>query len=81
MYVPWFPCPDCARGIVQAGICRLSAGKPDFYLQAGGEDPWGFRVSETMLLEGGVELDLWDRDRFKLLIHELGSVEWTLPGF
>ena len=29
MYVAWFPCMDCARAIVQAGIARLVAIKPD----------------------------------------------------
>src|SRR4249919_3629015 len=29
MYVPWFPCMDCARAIVQSGISRLVAIAPD----------------------------------------------------
>lgn len=28
MYIPWFPCMDCARAIVQSGIRRLVAAKP-----------------------------------------------------
>jgi dCMP deaminase len=29
MYLPWFPCMDCARAIVQVGIKRLVAFRPD----------------------------------------------------
>jgi dCMP deaminase len=29
MYLPWFPCMDCARAIVQSGIARLIAVRPD----------------------------------------------------
>jgi len=29
MYVPWFPCMDCARAIVQVGIRELIAVRPD----------------------------------------------------
>lgn len=29
MFLSWFPCMDCARAIVQAGISRLVAVQPD----------------------------------------------------
>ena len=29
MYLPWFPCMDCARALVQVGIVELIAIKPD----------------------------------------------------
>lgn len=51
MYVPWFPCMDCARGIVQCGISRLVARKPDL------ADPtWGghFADAITLFQEAGV---------------------------
>ena len=36
MYLPWYPCIDCARAIVQSGIDRLFVAPPDE------EDPrWG----------------------------------------
>src|SRR5262245_49631273 len=36
MYVPWFPCMDCARAIVQSGLSVLVAYRPDL------DDPqWG----------------------------------------
>jgi dCMP deaminase len=49
----YFPCADCARAIVQAGIRRL------FTLPADFDDPvWGsaFLRSQVILSEGGVEV-------------------------
>jgi dCMP deaminase len=51
MYVPWFPCMDCARGIVQSGISRLVAYHPDL------SDPiWGGQFTNALVLfeEAGV---------------------------
>lgn len=48
MYLPWFPCVDCSRAIVQSGIARLVVERPDF------EDPkWGeqFRMALDLLQE------------------------------
>lgn len=53
MYLPWFPCADCARAIVQAGIVELIAIPPDM------ADPqWGrgFAVSLELLNEAGVTI-------------------------
>ncbi len=58
MYLPWFPCMDCARAIVQAGIIRLVASKPDL------TDPkWGeqFGPAKELLNETGVEI-VWIED-------------------
>lgn len=55
----YFPCTDCARAIVQAGIRRLVTLAPD------PSDPvWGasFGPSETMLREAGVQIALMARD-------------------
>lgn len=55
----YFPCTDCARAIVQAGVRRLLTLAPD------PADPvWGasFGPSETMLREAGVEISLVARD-------------------
>jgi dCMP deaminase len=30
MYIPWFPCTDCARAIIQVGINELVCLEPDF---------------------------------------------------
>ena len=55
----YFPCTDCARAIVQAGIRQLHTLPPDY------TDPvWGasFGPSRTILEEGGVELHFSVRD-------------------
>jgi len=51
MYLGWYPCADCARAIIQAGIRELICIEPDW------NDPqWGkdFAMVEGMLGEGGV---------------------------
>jgi len=55
MVVNWFPCAECARAIVQSGIGKLVAFRPDL------TDPrWGadFKIAREMLEEAGVELQL-----------------------
>jgi dCMP deaminase len=55
IYVPWYPCADCARAVIQSGIRRIVAFPPNF------ADPqWGpdFRVVQDMLKEAGVETSL-----------------------
>jgi dCMP deaminase len=56
-YVNWFPCIDCARAIVQAGIIRLVGLEPDH------NDPkWGadFRFAIDMFAEVNLEIKLFD---------------------
>jgi len=51
IYVPWYPCPECARGIIASGIARLVAYRPDF------NDPrWGadFKEVEELLKDAQV---------------------------
>jgi dCMP deaminase len=45
MYVPWFPCMDCARAIVQVGIKELVALRPDV-----GDPQWGMDFSAALEL-------------------------------
>jgi dCMP deaminase len=54
MYLPWFPCMDCARAIVQSGIARLVALRPD------SKDPeWGVQFQAALeLLEQTADLEL-----------------------
>jgi dCMP deaminase len=57
IYLPWFPCPDCARGIIQAGITDVVGVKSD------PSDPqWGdmMELSRLMLLEAGVKVRFID---------------------
>jgi dCMP deaminase len=51
MYVPWFPCVECAKAIIQAGICEVVAYEPDY-----AEPKWGadFGVVQEMFREAGV---------------------------
>lgn len=52
MYLNWYPCADCARAMVGAGIKRLvSSKRPDF-----GDPKWGthFTAASQILAEGGV---------------------------
>ena len=53
LYLPWFPCMDCARAIAQSGIIELVCMKPDR------SDPqWGDHFDEVprLLEEAGVRL-------------------------
>jgi dCMP deaminase len=53
MYLPWFPCMDCARAIVQCGIKELIANRPDL------NDPdWGndFKLALELFEETGVKV-------------------------
>jgi dCMP deaminase len=53
MYVAWFPCMDCARAIVQAGIARLVAIKPDVNHSTWGED---FQLALQLFDEAAVKV-------------------------
>ena len=49
----YFPCTDCARAIVQAGVKTVATPRPEY------DDPvWGesFRTSAAILAEGAVEV-------------------------
>lgn len=60
MYLPFAPCTNCARGIIQAGIVRVMVdGKTH---DAKKDDPtWrdDFKRTEVMLKEAGVGLWFW----------------------
>jgi dCMP deaminase len=53
MYLDWFPCADCARGVIQSGLKRLVCGKPNFE-----DERWGdsFKAAFEMLEEAKVEI-------------------------
>jgi dCMP deaminase len=54
MVLPWFPCTDCARAIIQSGIRRLIANQPDLNDPRWGED---FGIALTMFAESGVTVE------------------------
>ena len=51
LYLPWFPCMDCTRAIVQAGLAELIAIEPDL-----GDPIWGqeFQMALSLLDEAGI---------------------------
>jgi len=52
-YVNWWPCMDCARGLVQAGIVRLVAREPDVSNPKWGETQ---HAALELLQECGVQI-------------------------
>lgn len=58
IYVPWFPCADCAKAIIQSGIVRLVCYKPDFTDERWGRD---FQLVTEMLQEACVEISYIDK--------------------
>lgn len=56
-YVNWFPCVDCARGIVQTGMARLVGLRPDH-----ADERWGadFEFATAMLEESGIKIKLYE---------------------
>lgn len=55
----WFPCADCARGIIQSGIKEVKCKEPDM-----NDTIWGtsFKVSKEMLDEAGVKISYYEED-------------------
>lgn len=51
MYMPWYPCADCARAIIQSGIEELICIEPDW-----NDERWAadFAVVAEMLSEASV---------------------------
>lgn len=52
MYLPWYPCADCARAIIQSGIVELVCHEPNWNAENWGED---FKIAAQMLSEAGVK--------------------------
>lgn len=56
MYQSWYPCADCARSIIQSGIQRVVAQRPNF------EDPrWGesLTAARHMFREAGIMVEFY----------------------
>ncbi len=59
----YFPCTDCARAIVQAGVKTIATPRPEY------DDPvWGesFRTSAAILAEGAVEVVFLAEDQDRI---------------
>jgi len=53
MYIPWYPCADCARAILQAGISEIVVVEPDWDDERWGED---FKIVKEMFSEVSLEV-------------------------
>jgi len=53
MYLPWYPCADCARAIIQSGIVELLCYEPDWADEKWKED---FMVVREMFKEAGLKV-------------------------
>lgn len=74
----YFPCTDCARAIIQAGIRTVATPRPEF------DDPvWGesFRTSATLLSEGAVDVVYLaeDQDRIHRRIWDVATSASASP--
>ena len=58
LYVPWMPCHECTKLIIQAGITKLVIGD---YTADGLDDRWStsWKYSLIMFNESGVELEYY----------------------
>lgn len=64
MYLPWFPCHECARAIVQSGIAELVAVPPDF-----SHHKWGrsHELATEILDESQVQVRYYEENQIKRL--------------
>lgn len=53
IYLPWYPCADCARAIIQSGIDKIVCTDPDWNDHIWAAD---FAVVREMLAEVGLEV-------------------------
>ena len=61
LYVPWYPCIECAKAIVQAGIGKLVCFEPDLTDSNWGKD---FEKSLIILGEGNVVTKLVEQQNY-----------------
>jgi dCMP deaminase len=66
LYVPWYPCTDCARGVISAGIVKV-------VIDYNPDNPWfepermnrwkeDMDISISMLDEAGISILKWVRE-------------------
>ena len=80
LYVPWTPCTDCARGIIQTGISEviIHQNGQDFY-DAKNNDKWveSYRRVAEMFTEAGVKVRFVTCD---IVIPEIFMNEQIFPA-
>lgn len=76
LYVPWYPCIECAKAIVQSGIARLVCFEPDLTDRNWGRD---FEKSLVILREGGVETRLVEQKNYLLEMIDRDIMVGNVP--
>jgi len=51
-YLNWYPCKDCTKGLIQAGIDEIVVDA----IPTDSDDDWGFKISKLMLDEAKVNV-------------------------
>ena len=59
IFVPWYPCVDCARAILQCGLIELIAIEPDWQDKRWGEH---FQIAQEMFKECGLRVRFLDSE-------------------
>lgn len=59
MIIPWYPCADCARAIIQSGIAKLVCVEPNWSDAIWAED---FAVVKEMLAETDIIVEFIERE-------------------
>jgi dCMP deaminase len=54
VYLPWFPCVECARILVNAGVVRMVCIEPDW-----NDTQYHFNDSYRILYEGGIDIEYY----------------------
>lgn len=70
MYIPWFPCIECARAIIQAGITTLVCVEPDLT-----HHKWGrsHELATEMLAENpDITVRYFEESRSEQILREAG---------
>lgn len=64
IYVPWHPCTDCTRAIIQAGIRKVILDG-DFQMDEGLKSRWADdqKIASTMFSEAGVEVYVHKKEK------------------
>jgi dCMP deaminase len=75
IWLPWFPCVECARAIVQIGALKLTCVAPDLT-----EARYDFKEAETILTEGGIYIKYVDENGEMLLDGEVSSADIAEKG-
>lgn len=57
IYIPWYPCADCARGIIQSGLSKVVCFEPNFEHEILGKD---FAITKQMFTEANIEEEYVD---------------------